>query len=257
MSGILHGKVALVTGAGTGIGSAIAQAYAKEGASVVLAGRRGDVVESMAASIRGAGGAAVAVAGDVTRRDDSTRLVQRVIEEFGALHILVNNAGVAIPGRLEAVPDEQIDQHIDVNLRAAIDLCKAAIPHLRKHKSDGGALILNISSGASLLPVENFAVYSASKAALNQFTRCIALDYGSDQIRANALCPGFVETSIFEKAMPKEAVAQMLAEVGPQHPLGRIGQPHEIAAVAVFLASPAASWITGAIIPVDGGFSLR
>lgn len=254
--GQLDGRVALITGAGSGIGQGIAEAFAREGAVVALAGRTLGKVEAVAEALRKTGLSARAFEADVSKSEDCTRLVRQTIERFGALHLLVNNAGVAKAKPLVDTSDEEVDALIDIDLKGPIFLTKAAVPHLQKQKDSGGAAILNISSSVTLIAVRNFSVYAAAKAGLDQLTRCLALDLAADRIRVNAICPGVVETPIFATMMPKAAVPKAMASLATKHPLGRVGQPADIAAAALYLCSPAASWVTGVVMPVDGGISL-
>ena len=256
MAATLAGQTALITGGGTGIGKGIAEAFAREGAAVALAGRRRETVERVADHLRGLGAKAIAISGDVSKASDCARLVEESVKAFGGLHILVNNAGVAPWGPLGSCKLEALDAAIDIDLKGPLYLAQAALPHLSKHRERGGASILNISSSAALIAVKHFAVYSAAKAGLNQLTRCLALDLGSERIRVNCICPGVVETPLFESLMPKAAIRKAMADFATKHPLGRVGTPADIAELAVFLSSAAASWITGAVVPVDGGLSL-
>ena len=248
--------VALVTGGGSGIGRAIAESLAAAGAAVVVTGRRKKVVEESARAIEDRGGRARGVAGDVSRQEDAHRMVEETVEAFGGLHILVNNAGVARAGALENTSAEAVDLVIDVDLKGPIHITAAALPHLRQHKDSGGAAVINISSSVTHHPVPNFSVYSAAKAGLEMLTRCWARDWSEDRIRVNAIAPGVVETPIFETMMPKEATTRALEHFAELTPLGRVGQPADVARLALFLAQPKSSWLTGAVIPLDGGLSL-
>ncbi|MBI3831695.1 MAG: SDR family oxidoreductase [Planctomycetes bacterium] len=260
MMGQLSNKVALITGGGTGIGRGIALAFAREGAAVAVTGRRKEplleLVESIKHSRDGSAVRALAIAGDVSKPADAARMVEETVKAFGGLHLLVNNAGIAKFGNMDLTADEDIDAMVGINLKGPMFLAKAAIPHLKKHKDSGGAAILNISSSVTSLALKNFAVYSATKAGLDHLTRCMALDYGGERIRVNAICPGVVDTPIFDTMMPKAAVKKAMHSFAEAHPLGRVGTPEDIAAMAVFLCGPQASWITGAVVPVDGGIGL-
>jgi NAD(P)-dependent dehydrogenase (short-subunit alcohol dehydrogenase family) len=255
MANELANQVALITGAGTGIGKGIATAFARAGASVALTGRRKDVVEAAAQELRSAGAKALAIGGDMAKPADAQRAVEETVKAFGALHVLVNNAGIAAFGSLEATSAQDLDAIVDIDLKGPMHTTRAALPHLKKHKQSGGASIIHISSSAALIGMRGFAVYSAAKAGLNQLTRCMAMDYGADQVRVNAICPGVVETPIFD-GVPAAMRKKMLDDLAQKHALGRIGTPEDIAAMALFLASRAANWITGAVLPVDGGISL-
>jgi NAD(P)-dependent dehydrogenase (short-subunit alcohol dehydrogenase family) len=253
---VLDGRRALITGAGTGIGKGIAEAFAAAGARVVLTGRREGKIEDAVTALRENGADAHAVSGDVSKREDARRMVDATVEALGGLDVLVNNAGIARFGELDDTSDENIDAIVDIDLKGPLHLCKAALPHLRKREEGDEAAILNISTSATLMAVKAFSVYSAAKAGLNMLTQCLALDLGVARIRVNAILPGVVETPLFQTVMPKAAVRKTLEDFAPRHPLGRVGRPEDIAQAAVFLCSPAASWITGALIPVDGGLSL-
>lgn len=254
--GQLDGRVALVTGAGSGIGKGIAEAFAREGASLVLAGRTLAKVEAVAEALRGERCSAQAFEADVSKHADCERLVAQTVKRFGALHLLVNNAGVAKIRPLVDMRPEEIEAILDIDLKGPILLTRAAIPHLQKHKDSGGAAVLNISSSVTLTAVRSFSVYAAAKAGLDHLTRCLALDLAADRIRVNAICPGVVETPIFATMMPKAAVPKAMADLATKHPLGRVGQPIDIAAAALYLCGPGASWVTGVVMPVDGGISL-
>ena len=252
----LKGRVALISGGSSGIGLAIAQAYAKAGASVAITGRRKELVEKEADALRKSGAQALAIAGDVAKPEDCARAVAETVAKFGALHILVNNAGIFRMGLLDQMSVEDIQALVAIDLAGPAYLTKYAIPHLRKHKESGGALVLNISSSLAIAPSKNVSIYGATKAGLDYLTRSWAKEWGAEQIRVNAILPGATETPIFETAMPSEFVPQAKESMAKAHALGRMGKPEEIAAMALFLASPEASWMTGSIIPVDGGISL-
>jgi NAD(P)-dependent dehydrogenase (short-subunit alcohol dehydrogenase family) len=207
-------------------------------------------------AIEAAGGRALAVTADVSRRPDAAAAVAAVAEAFGGLHLLINNAGIARNGALAAMSPEDIDAVIDIDLKGPIHITAAAWPHLQKYREQGGSAVINISSSVTVSPVPNFSVYSAAKAGLEMLTRCWALDGAADRIRVNAIAPGVVETPILATFMPAETVGRALRQIAQATPLGRVGQPADIAALTLFLASPAAAWLTGAIIPLDGGLSL-
>ncbi|MCH9651994.1 MAG: SDR family oxidoreductase [Deltaproteobacteria bacterium] len=254
--GTLQGKVALVTGGSSGIGRAIAEALVGAGASVAISGRRPAPVEKTAAELRASGGQAVGIAGDVSDPAGAQKMVTTTVEALGGLDILVNNAGIARGGPLGSMPREEIDAVVDIDLKGPIYVTQAALPHLSKNGESGGASVINISSSVTFMATRNFSVYSAAKAGLEMLTRCWALDYSADQIRFNAISPGVVETPIFETMMPAAAVAGALEQFSSATPLGRVGQPADIGHLALFLASPASAWLTGAVIPLDGGLSL-
>ncbi len=249
--GRLEGRVALVTGGGTGIGLAIARAFAAEGACVVVAGRR-EAKARDAARALGGERTARAVAGDVTVAEDRARMLDAARSAFGGLDILVNNAGaVARMGALVETTEEDWRRTLDVNFLAPVLLAGDALPLLRERRG----CILSISTGASLNPVRNFGAYGAAKAGLNHASPVLALE-AAPEVRVNVICPGGVDTPIFETVLGKERapeIKKMYAEITP---LGRIGRAEDVAKAALFLCSDQAEFITGAILTVDGGLNL-
>jgi NAD(P)-dependent dehydrogenase (short-subunit alcohol dehydrogenase family) len=250
--GRVEGKACVVTGAGSGIGRAIAIRLAEEGGRVLCADVNADAVQDTAASI---GEAAEAIQTDVSDPAQVNAMVARCVELTGRIDVLVNNAGVNIPGVLHEVPDEVIDRTLAVNVKGPIYGCRAAIPHMLEQ---GGGSIVNISSVNGIVSEPFLAVYSASKGGVVMLTKGVALDYAKQGIRCNAICPGWVDTPI------NYAHAEMLG--GLQHvydtidsfqPIGRPGTPEEIAHVALFLASDEASFMTGAIVSADGGMTAQ
>jgi NAD(P)-dependent dehydrogenase (short-subunit alcohol dehydrogenase family) len=249
MTDRLKHKAIIVTGAGTGIGRACALALAREGAAVVLAGRRQDRIEDAA---REAGPLAIAVAADVSTLAGIDRVIERTLQAFGKVNVLVNNAGLLHPGTAEAITEEQWDETFNVNVRGLWLLSRAVLPHMRKA---GGGSIINVASVLGINGARNRAAYSASKGAVMLLTKCMAIDHGHEHIRVNAICPSFVETDLtagYLRQLPDaEAVRRDRIAV---HPLGRLGQPQDMAGLAVYLASDESSWVTGAALPVDGGY---
>lgn len=256
MSIQLAGKIALVTGGGSGIGLGIAAKLAAAGAKVAISGRRRETLDAAVRAITDDGGEALAVVGDVARRGDAERMVEAAAAAWGGLHILVNNAGVAPGGPLSKMTDEDVDAIIDIDLKGPIRVTRAALPHLRRHREDGGASVINISSSVTHSVVTNYSVYSAAKAGVDQLTRCWALELAPDRVRCNAICPGIVETPIFRSMMPEAAVGRFLKQAAKLTPLGRPGRPADVAALALYLAGPESEWMTGALITLDGGISL-
>ncbi len=243
----LAGKVAVVTGASKGIGAAIAKALGAEGASVVVnyaSSKAG--ADKVVAAITASGGKAIAVQGDVSKSAEAKGLVDEAIKAFGRLDIVVNNSGVFEWAPLESITEESFHRHFNINVLGPLLVAQAASPHL----TDGGSII-NIGSGVSRATPANSAVYTATKSALDGITGVLARELGPRNIRVNSLNPGMVETegsvaagfigSDFEKG------------VASQTPFGRAGQPHEIADIAVFLASHESRWLTGETLIASGG----
>jgi NAD(P)-dependent dehydrogenase (short-subunit alcohol dehydrogenase family) len=245
----LKGKVGIVTGAGTGIGRASALALAHEGARLVLVGRRRDRVEQVAQEI---GDPASALRADVSQPADIVRIVQDTESRFGGLHFLVNNAGVLHIGNAEQITEEQWDQTFNINVRAVWLLSRAVLPAMRKA---GGGSIVNIASTLGLVGAPNRAAYAPSKGAVVQLTRSMAIDHGADKIRVNAICPSFVETELTAGVLANVADPDAVRRQRTlAHPIGRLGRPEDIAGLVVYLASDESSWVTGAAMPVDGGY---
>ena len=242
----LAGKRAIVTGGGSGIGKAIASAFAREGAHVVICGRDARKLELAAAEI---GPQCLAVAADISHADDTNRLVEQAVQEFKRLDILVNNAGVLLAGTAESLTSEQWEQTFNTNVRAVWQLSRAVLPHMRKA---GSGAIINVASVLSSLGARNRVAYAASKGAVLALSRAMALDHAEENIRINCICPGIVETEMVAAFNLDEKARQQRISA---HPMGRFGQPGDIAGLAVFLASDEASWITGAAFTADGGYS--
>ena len=242
----LADKVAIVTGGGSGIGRGIAVALAREGAGVAICGRDRKKLDAVAAEI---GSACLPVAADVSAAKQVELLVRMTVERFGRVTTVVNNAGVLLAGTAESLREDQWEQTFNVNVRGPWLLARAALPHLR---AAGGGSIVNLGSVLSMVGARNRVAYAASKGAVLAMTRAMALDHAADKVRVNCICPGIVETEMVAAFnMDEAARKQRLA----MHPLGRFGQPEDVAGLAVFLASDESSWITGAAYTVDGGYS--
>lgn len=253
MAGRIEGKVCIVTGAGSGIGRASAIRLAEEGGRVLCADINESSALETAAMISSDGGDAVGRGVDVSSSDAVDAMVRAAFDRWRRVDVLVNNAGVNLPGVLHEVTDETIDRTLDVNVKGQIYGCRAVIPQMLLQ---GGGSIVNISSVNGLVSEPFLAVYSASKGASVMLTKGVALDYAKRGIRCNVICPGWVDTPI------NYAHAEMLG--GLQHvydtidsfqPIGRPGTPLEVANVVLFLASDESSFMTGSVVAVDGGMT--
>jgi NAD(P)-dependent dehydrogenase (short-subunit alcohol dehydrogenase family) len=243
-------KVAIVTGATSGIGLATAQAFAREGAALVLVGREGTALAAASDAVRSAGGRAATCRVDVTEADAARRIVAEAVQRFGAVDVLVNAAGVIASGTLEATTDEVWDLMMAVNVRAPFRLMREAAPHLIASKGT----IVNVSSVNGLRSFPGVLAYCASKAAVDQLTRCAAIELAPQGVRVNAVNPGVTVTNLHRRSGMDEAqYAAFLERSKTTHPLGRPGDPTDVAALILFLASARASWMTGETIPIDGG----
>jgi meso-butanediol dehydrogenase / (S,S)-butanediol dehydrogenase / diacetyl reductase len=244
----LSGKVAIITGGGSGIGKAIAQASVREGAKVVIAGRDTKKLDRAAAEI---GADCLAVSADVSNGANVQKLVSATLDRFKQINVLVNNAAVLLPGTAESISEEDFDQTFNINVRGLWLLSRAVLPHMR---ATGGGSIINIGSVLSLLGARNRVAYSASKGAVMAMTKAMALDHAAENIRVNCIAPGIVATEMVEKFNTDEAARRQREAM---HPMGRFGQPEEVANAAVFLASDESGWTTGSVITVDGGYSAQ
>jgi NAD(P)-dependent dehydrogenase (short-subunit alcohol dehydrogenase family) len=251
-SGVLRGKVAIITGAATGIGRASALLFAQAGARVALADAREPELARTVADVRAAGGEAALIVADLTRPEDCAAVVAGAVRAFGRLDVLLNNAGVGtmvVGGTVETISLEHWDLAQDVNVRAMYLVSRAAVPHMR---SAGGGAIVNISSVSAFRgSVERPShAYAASKGAVLGLTHAMAASYGRDRIRVNAICPGTIRTRLTADIVPQ---VEQATKEGRGIPLGRVGEPEDIARCALFLASDDASFISGAHIVADGG----
>jgi NAD(P)-dependent dehydrogenase (short-subunit alcohol dehydrogenase family) len=246
---LLVNTVSLVTGGGSGIGRAIALLFASEGSRVVIADRDGQRAESVASEIDQAGNTAMAVEADVSTAEGVAHVFARADEVFGPVDILVNNAGASYGNDLRTIEPDVWDRNLNVVLKSAFLCTKAALPGMiAKNK---GAIV-NIASVNGMMGLGEEA-YSAAKAGMINLTQNTAIRYGPQQVRANCIAPGTVDTPIWSER--KKVSPNVMQELAVWYPLGRVGQPEDIASAALFLVSDAASWITGVLLPVDGGLT--
>jgi NAD(P)-dependent dehydrogenase (short-subunit alcohol dehydrogenase family) len=249
----LAGLSALITGGGTGVGRAIALAFAREGAKVAVAARRREKLASVVREVEAAGGEGLTVVCDVTNAADAGRAVQETTARFGGLNVLANNAGVLSVSTVEGITEQEWDRLMAANLKGPFLMSRAALPEFRK---GGGGVIVNIGSVLGLVAMKNRAAYCASKGGLTMLTKAMALDHAHEGVRVNCICPSIVETELvrglFDSSPAGEAARRARTA---SIPLGRIGQPEDVAEMAVYLASQESAWLTGVAIPLDGGLS--
>jgi 2-hydroxycyclohexanecarboxyl-CoA dehydrogenase len=240
-------KVAVVTGAGGGIGSAIARRLAAEGALVVVTDVNGDAAATVVQNIAQDGGRAVVIAADITRKDACFSLVEQALALEGRVDVLVNNAGINRRGNLLSLSDEDWAMSFAVNLDSMFHLCRAVLPHMI---AAGGGAIVNTASQWGLYPAPNHIAYNTTKAAVAAFTQNLARDYAPDKVRVNAVCPGEIHTPMLEAGVKR--AGRTIADLDRLVPFGRIGKPEEVAALVAFLASEEAAFMCGSLVEITG-----
>ena len=242
----LKDKTAIITGGGTGIGLATARAFCQEGAKVILFGRRKEKLEK---AVEMLGGSAIIVQGDMTNNNDLDKLINETLHNFKKIDVLVNNAGLFNGSPLHEISDSQWDEIMDINIRSVFQLTRRVLPVMLSQKYGS---IIHISSILGLIAVPQVAAYNVSKGALNQFSRSIAVEYGSSGIRSNSICPGLIATDMTADLMKD---ADLMKEWSKEYPIGRFGKPEDVANACLYLASDESSFVTGITLPVDGGFT--
>ena len=252
MTDRLAGKICIVTGAGSGIGRASAIRFAEEGAKVTAVDIDGDAVE---ATVRSIGPEAVAVQADVSVAAEVKAYTDATVERWGGLHVVFNNAGVNLPGVFHEATDEVIDRTLNVNVKGCIYGCRYAIPYML---AGGGGSLINTTSVNGIVAEPFLTIYATSKGAIVMLSKGIALDYAKQGIRCNALAPGWVDTPInYAHAEMLGGLKEVYATIDSFQPIGRPGEPREIANVALFLASDESSFVTGSVIVADGGMTAK
>lgn len=252
-TGRLAGKTAVITGAGSGIGRAIAERFAREGAAVAVLDLQAAAATEVATAIQAAGGRALGIAVDVSQSAAVAEALARVEAEVGSLDILVNNAGVAAVGNVEVCSEADFERVYSVNVKGAFHVLKHGVPRLLGR----GGSIINIASIASLIGIPDRFAYSMSKGAIHTMTLSIATDYVSKGIRCNCIAPARIHTPFVDGFLAKNYPGrepEMFAKLSATQPMGRMGQPDEVAHLAVYLASDESGFVTGSCFPLDGGF---
>lgn len=246
----MQGKVCIITGASSGIGRAAAQLFAENGATVVALGRNERELKSLRDETQASNGTLKLQLADVLETTQVEKVVNECVENFGQIDVLVNGAGIILNGSIENTTLDDWDKMMNINLRAVFFMMQKCVPHLEKTKGN----IVNISSVAGPRAFPNLLAYSVSKAAVDQLTRCSALELAPKGIRVNAVNPGVVVTSLHKRGgMTDDAYQNFLEHSKKTHPIGRVGEPREVAELIYYLASEKASWITGATYEIDGG----
>jgi NAD(P)-dependent dehydrogenase (short-subunit alcohol dehydrogenase family) len=257
MTGRLYGKVALISGAGSGIGQATAQLFAAEGAAVAVLDLRAEAADETVATIVADGGRAVSLVANVASADEVEAAVATAVSALGRLDVVYNNAGVDSKGSVADATVDDWDRAFAVNAKGTFLVSRAAVPHLIEA---GGGSIINQGSVAALVGVPNFAAYCAAKGAVVALTRSMAVDLAQHQIRVNVICPGTVFTPLMEPMLMARGDGDLqagLAKTLLKYPIGRLGTPEDIARVALFLACDDAAFLTGSTVTADGGMTAQ
>ena len=246
----LDNKVAIVTGASKGIGEAMARGLAEFGAKVVISSRKRESVDAVAKSFQNDGLEAIGIAANMGNVEEAQNLIDQTVDAYGGIDIIINNAAAnPVFGPIQNTEERAFDKILDVNLKGPFELCKKAYPILKQR---GGGSIINISSIGGLTPEHGIGIYSVSKAGLINLTKAMAQDWGSDNIRVNAICPGLIKTKFSEALWGNEPILDRFLQ---QIPLNRVGTSEDIAGLAVYLASDAAAYCTGGVYLIDGGYA--
>ncbi len=250
----LTGKIAIITGAGAGIGAASASLFAKHGAAIVAVDRDGATLNRVSGEIVKNGGTCLPIVADVSQRDDVRSVIHSAVQKYSRIDILFNNAGIVPTGKIDQVSEEQWDRAFAINVKSMYLFCHAVVPEFKKQ---GGGVILNTASATALRAVADRACYTATKSAVIGLTRSMALDYVRDNIRVNCLCPGTIDTPSLAQRLaafpdPAEARKNFIA----RQPMGRFGTAEEIAEAALYLVSRQSGFVTGLAFAIDGGLSL-
>ena len=246
----MQGKVCIITGASSGIGRAAAKLFVQNGSTVVALGRSERELKSLRDEILEAEGTLKIQLADVLEATQMEKVINDSIESFGQIDVLVNAAGIILNGSIENTPLEDWDKMMNINLRAVFCLMQKCVPYLEKTKGN----VVNVSSVAGIRAFPNVLAYCVSKAAIDQLTRCSALELAAKGVRVNAVNPGVVVTALHKRGgMPEENYQKFLEHSKTTHPIGRVGEPSEVAELIYYLASEKAAWITGATYEIDGG----
>lgn len=247
-----HGKVAVITGGGSGIGKATAIELVKRGAKAVISGRREQVLLDAAREIDPTGEHVLAVPGDIGKIETSANIVKKAVDKFGGIDILISSTGIFKPTPFLEHSESDFYSYVDTIVKGTFFSAQAVIPEMIKR---GGGAIVNVGSmwATQAIGATPSSAYSAAMAGRHALTRNLAIEFANEQIRVNTIAPAVVETPVYNSFVPQEQLRSVLDSFNAFHPLGRIGQPQDMVSAILFLASDEASWITGAILPVDGG----